>query len=285
MSRRFLVSGVALGIVAFAYGCTVRNIIGVTVGSVEVQPSSITILEGETQRLTAQVRDEFGQILPSGNVTWSSDAPSVFSIDSTTGEGQALTPGQATIWATLLGTRGSGTVSVEPGPSIVVGGPSLLFSGSVGGTAIDPITLLITNGGGGSVGGISAAVQYAEGAPAGWLSLALDGTSAPTTLTVSGQLGLLEEGVYDATLVLASQDAKISPVSVPVQAVVILDRPVIGLNPGALEFQVEAAGAPPTPQTVQVTNQGGGDLSDLQAMSLYTGEMALTVSVPSVGTA
>ncbi len=133
-------------------------------GSVEVQPSSLTILEGEALRLTAQVKDAFGQSLPGGTVTWSSDAPSVFSIDST-GMGEALAPGRATVWATLLGTRGSGSVSVEPGPSIVVSEPSLLFSGAVGGTAPDPITLEITNGGGGSVEGISASVRYAEGGP------------------------------------------------------------------------------------------------------------------------
>ena len=270
MSPRFPVSGLALGIIAFGFGCTVRNIIEVTVGSVEVYPSAITILEGETQRLTAQLKDEFGQELPSGNVTWSSDAPSVFSIDENTAEGQALGPGQATIWATRLGTRGSASVSVEPGPSIVISEPSLLFSGTVGGKAGEPITLQITNGGGGSVGGISAAVQYPEGATAGWLSLALDGTSAPTTLTLSSQLRVLEEGVYDATLVLMSEDARNSPATVAVEAVITLDRPIIGLSAGALEFRVEAGSILPDPQTVQVTNQGGGVLSDLEATPLYT---------------
>jgi hypothetical protein len=43
------------------------------------------------------------------------------------------------------------------------------------------------------------------------------------------------------------------------------------LSSTALEFQVDAADAPPAPQTVQVTNRGGGVLSDLKAMSLYLG--------------
>ncbi|MCJ7626881.1 MAG: Ig-like domain-containing protein, partial [Longimicrobiales bacterium] len=270
MNQRSLTTGLALGIVAFAQACTIRDITEVPVVSVEVQPSSITILEGETQRLTAQAKDEFGGNQPSGTVTWSSDAPSVFSIDNT-GTGEALAPGHATIWATVFGTRGSGSISVGLGPRIVVSEPSLLFSGSLGGPGPNPITLRVTNGGGGSVGGISATVQYPEGGTAGWLSLALAGTSAPTTLTVSSLNGLLEEGIYDATLLLASRDARTSPVTVPVQAVVILDKPIIRLDPQALEFHAEAAGALPAPQTVQVTNRRGGGLSDLQASILYLG--------------
>jgi hypothetical protein len=270
MSRKLLAAGLALGLVVFAHACTIRDVTEVQVGSVEVQPSSLTILEGDTQHLTAQVKDEFGQALPTGTVTWSSDAPSVFSIDST-GMGEALAPGQATVWATLLGTRGSGVVSVEPGPSLVVSEPSLLFSGTVGGTAPDSVTLEITNGGGGSVGGISASLHYPEGGATGWLSLALAGTSAPTTLTVTGLLGLLEEGTQEATLVLASQDDRISPVTVPVQAVVILGTPIIGLSSRALEFRAEVAGAPPAPETVRVTNEGGGVLSGLQVTTLYVG--------------
>ena len=270
MSRRPGTAGLALGLVMFAHGCTMRDVTAVHVGSVEVEPSSLTLLEGTGQRLTARVKDEAGQILPSGTVTWSSDAPSVFSIDST-GAGEAIAPGQATVWATLLGTRGSARVSVEPGPSIVASESSLYFPGTVGGTAPEPVTLQITNGGGGSVSGISASIQYAEGGAVGWLSLALAGTTAPTTLVVTGLVGLLGEGTFEASLVLASSDDRISPVTVPIRAVVILDKPIIGLSSRALEFRMEAAGVPPATETIQVANSGGGVLSDLQATSLYVG--------------
>ena len=270
MSRRSLTVGLASGLLLFAHACTMREITVVQVGSIEVQPSSVALLEGETTRLTAQVKDEFGQSLPAGTVTWSSDAPSIFSIDST-GVGEALASGNATVWATLSGTRGSGHVSVQPGPSIAVSEASLLFAGTVGGTAPDPATLEITNGGGGSVGGISASVQYPEGGAVGWLSLALGGTSAPTTLIVTSLLAVLEEGTHEATLVLASRDDGISPVTVPVQAVVVLDKPILGLSSRALAFQAKGSGALPAPETVRVVNQGGGVLADLQATSLYAG--------------
>jgi len=270
MSKRFLIAGAAAGIAALAYACTILDITEVPVVLVEVHPPSVTILEGENQRLTAKAKDGLGNDLPIGAVTWSSDAPSIFSIDNT-GNGEALAAGQATIWATLDGTRGSADVSVGIGPRIFVGEPWLLFFLNLGGTAPDPIGLQITNGGGGSMGGISAAVQYPEGGTAGWVSLALASTSAPSTLTVSIPLGLLEEGVHDAILVLASPDARNSPVTVPVRAVVTLDQPIIGLGPRALDFQAEAPAGPPTPQAVQVTNLGGGALLDLQAVPLYFG--------------
>ncbi|MFO8174904.1 MAG: filamin/ABP280 repeat domain-containing protein [Longimicrobiales bacterium] len=271
MKKRYLTPAVALGVVALAYACTIRDITEVPVASIEVQPSSLTVLEGESQNLTARVMDEFGNTLPDGAVTWSSDDPTVFSIDGS-GKGTALAPGQATVWATLSGTRGSGTVSVEPGPKFVVSEPSILFLRALGGADPEPVPLRITNGGGGSLGGISAAVQYPEGGADGWLSLALEGISAPATLIVTGLLGPLGEGIHDATLVLTSQDNRVAPLSVPIQAVITLDTPIIELSSTALEFQVDAADAPPTPQTIQVTNRGGGVLSDLKAMSLYPGD-------------
>lgn len=271
MSRRFFAAVAACGAVASVQGCTVRDIVEVVVSSVRVVPDSISILQGETQQLTALVRDEAGQPLPTGSLTWSSDAPSVFAIDPITGEGQAVGPGQATIWATQSGTRGSATVFVEPGPSLAVSDPSLHFVSSIGEDPPSPIIVSITNGGGGSLNGISVAIEYASGGPSGWLSLALSGTSAPATLTVSSLLGSLGEGAYHATLVLASPDALNSPVTIAVEAVVVLDTPVIGLSPFTLEFRTPAGNTPPVAQTVQITNLGGGVLSDLQTLTLYAG--------------
>ncbi|MGW8265239.1 MAG: Ig-like domain-containing protein, partial [Longimicrobiales bacterium] len=270
MSKRAVRTGVAVGIVAFAFACTIRDVTEVPVGSVVVLPSSVTLLEGETRQFTAQAKDGLGRNLPSGAVTWSSDAPSVFTVDGN-GNGEALAVGQTTVWASLDGTLGSATVMVEPGPRIVADQASLLFFGNVGGEAPDPIPVQITNGGGGSLGGISATVQYAEGEVTGWLSLALAGTSAPTTLTVSVLIGLLDEGTYDAELILVSQEARNAPFSIPVQVVVTLDQPIIGLNPRTLQFQGESGGDSPPAQTVQINNLGGGVLSGLQASALYFG--------------
>jgi hypothetical protein len=270
MSKRPVGIGVALGVVAVAFACTIRDITEVPVGSVVVQPSSVTVLEGETQQFTAQAKDAQGRNLPSEAVIWSSDAPTVFSIDAK-GNGQALTVGQATVWATLDGTRGSGSIRVDPRPSIVVDADSLLFFGDIDGTPPDPRIIHITNGGGGRIGGLSVSPEYSATGMTGWLSLALNGTTAPSSLTVSILLRSLKEGSHEATIVLSSIDAQNSPVRIPVQAVLKLSQPVISLTPTQLEFTAEVGGATPVPQTVQVTNGGGSVLSDLEISTWYVG--------------
>ncbi|MGW8265075.1 MAG: filamin/ABP280 repeat domain-containing protein, partial [Longimicrobiales bacterium] len=268
MRHRFLTATVSSVIAVALHSCTMRDITEVPVVTVEVQPSTVTVLEGGARQLTARARDGLGKELPSGAVTWASDASDVFSIDAT-GWGEGLAIGTATVWATLDGIRGSATVSVEPGPRLVVQAPQLQFFLDLARVAPETLTLEITNGGGGGIGGISATAHYPEGGASGWLSLSLSTTSAPSTLTVSVPSGLLEEGVHEATIVLASDDALNSPISVPVQAVVTQNQPIIQLSPRVIEFQAEATGGPPPPLTVQVTNTGGGDLSGLEAMPLY----------------
>ena len=66
MSTRFLISSGAVGILAFAFACTIRDVTVVDVGSVQIDPSSVTLLEGEVQDFTAQAKDGLGKTLPSG---------------------------------------------------------------------------------------------------------------------------------------------------------------------------------------------------------------------------
>jgi uncharacterized repeat protein (TIGR01451 family) len=284
MKSKILLVGFALGTAALVYACTLRDVTGVRVDIVTVQPSSATLMEGEIRSFSAQGKDGLGNTLPGGAMTWSSSDPSVVSVEAD-GTAEALSTGQATIWATLEGTRGSATITVEAGPSILLDLESVRFFGSVDGQAPAPITLQITNGGGGIVSGISAAVEYPPEGTAGWLSVALAGTNAPTTLTLSILIGLLDTGTHDATLILKSQDARNSPVRIPVQVTVTIDQPVIGVSPTALEFQGEAGGDPAEARILQVSNLGGGTLADLDAQALYTGVGGwLTVSM-SGGTA
>jgi len=271
MRTRALVVGSVAGFALLAYACTIRDITEVPVASVSVEPSTVTLLEGETQGFSAQARDEAGNGLPTGAVTWSSDDPGVFSISSE-GEGEALSAGQTTVRATLEGTRGSATILVEPGPRLLVDRQDVAFFGSVGGQTPEPVTLTLTNGGGGTLGGITASVDYPQGKTAGWLSVALTGTSAPTTLTLSVLVGLLEAGTYDADLILTSPDARNGPVAIPISIQMTLDQPIIQLSPASLQFPGVAGGTPPPAQTIRVTNGGGGTLSGLQAEALYLGQ-------------
>ena len=79
-----------MGVVAFAQACAIRSLTEVPLASVEVHPSSVTIQEGETQRLTAQAEADFSGDLPSGASNQSNVAPSVFPTDNIgTGEASA----------------------------------------------------------------------------------------------------------------------------------------------------------------------------------------------------
>jgi hypothetical protein len=265
-AARVLLLGSTVGVAALAYACTMRDITGVTVGEVVVSPPSATLLEGGTLRFIAQARDVQGVPLPSGGITWSSDDSSLVSVGAD-GVAEGLQAGQATIWAALEGVRGSATVTVEPGPTIEVTPTLLSFRTSLGGAPPDPKVVQINNTGGGTLAALSASVEYLQGGSTGWLSLSLAGTTAPTNLTVSALSGPLSAGIHTATILVAAQGAKNSPLSIPVQVEVTLDQPIIALAPTTLEFEVERDGPAPAPKTVQVTNVGGGTLSGLEALA------------------
>jgi hypothetical protein len=207
-----------------------------------------------------------GGSLPSGGITWSSDDSSLVSVGAD-GVAEGLQAGQTNIWATLEGVRGSATVTVEPGPTIEVTPAILSFRTSLGGSPPDPKVVQIINTGGGTLAALSASVEYLQGGATGWLSLSLAGTTAPTNLTVSALTGPLSAGIHTATIRVAAQGAKNSPLSIPVQVEVTLDQPIIALSPTTLEFEVERDGPSPAPKTVQVSNAGGGTLSGLEALA------------------
>ncbi len=200
------------------------------------------------------------------------------------GKAEAVAPGETTIWASLDGVRGSATVTVEAGPRIAVAPSSIGFFAGVGAEPPDPEAIEITNVGGGTLGGLSARVEYPVGGAVGWLSLSLTGTTAPSTLTVSVPSVSLAAGSYSATVLIESSTALNSPVSVPVQLVMTQDQPVIHLEPTTMTFQVETGGSAPAPQSLQITNVGGGTLSNLTATVFYqeiAGWLSLTLSSPS----
>jgi large repetitive protein len=261
-----LLSVGAMGLAVLAYACTMRDVTGVEVGEVLVSPSSATLLEGESLRFTAQARDILGNPLPVGAVTWSSDDPSAVAVGAD-GTARGLQAGQSLVWATLDGVRGSASVAVAPGPTIAAEPASLNFQASFGGPSPNPVQVRITNSGGGALEGLSATVEYPAGSPAGWVTLSLTGTTAPTDLTVSAVTGSLSAGTYSATVRVASQGARNSPVSIPLELEISLDQPVIDLSASSLEFQVEAGGPAPAPRTIQVTNAGGGNLTGLQVLA------------------
>jgi uncharacterized repeat protein (TIGR01451 family) len=106
-------------------------------------------------------------------------------------------------------------VVTEQQPVIAVGSSTITFEGTAGRAGPAPVTVAVTNGGGGTLNGLSASVWYG-GATAGWLSASLAGTTAPTQLTVTADARALLPGTYNGEVRLASAVAVNSPKSIPV---------------------------------------------------------------------
>ena len=96
----------------------------VPVASVAVTPATATVAIGQTQQLTATVRDAAGNALTGRTVTWSSSNPSI-ALVSSAGLVTAVGPGPATITATAEGKSGTATVTVPAPPAAPVASVSV----------------------------------------------------------------------------------------------------------------------------------------------------------------
>ncbi len=156
------------------------------------------------------------------------------------------------------------TVSAAPqAPSLRLSTVAATFSG----TAASPPasqSVSITNGGGGSLDGLSAGpVSYDSGA-AGWLATALSSTSAPATLTLTSSTGSLVSGTYSASVpVRAASPGGVQTVSVTLTVISGATPAVLSITPATIGFVTQAGGPAPSAQNVSVTNGGGGTLGPL----------------------
>jgi hypothetical protein len=84
------------------------------VASVEVAPSSASVVVGGTVQLTATPKDANGQPLTGRTITWASNATGVATV-STTGLVTGVAAGSATVTATSEGQSGSSSITVSTG--------------------------------------------------------------------------------------------------------------------------------------------------------------------------
>ena len=116
-----LVTGVAAGSVTITAtsegksGTASVTVAGAPVASVTVTPASASVQAGQTQQLTATLKDANGNILTGRTVTWSSNNTSVATVSSS-GLVTAKVAGSATITATSEGKSGTSALTVTPVP-------------------------------------------------------------------------------------------------------------------------------------------------------------------------
>ena len=153
------------------------------------------------------------------------------------------------------------TLVVEDLPEIVLSQSTLTFTAVEGGASPPDSVIAVTNGASAPVTGLSTTINYAG--TAGWLTAALTGTTAPTSLTVSAATGSLSPGTYNAVITVASNVAGVLSEDIAVSFTVEPPPPAIGLSTSSLTFtQTENTGTP-SAQSVNVTNTGGQTLSGL----------------------
>ncbi len=189
-------------------------------------------------------------------------------------------------------------VTVESDGVLLVGGivlppaPPLLqlsrntvsFSAVLGGAAPEAQSIAITNGGGGTLTGMTFTLTYAANQPTGWLAANLSSLAAPASLSLSASRGSLGAGSYSATIGVSAPGTSNTAQLIGVTLVVIdsTTPPAIQLSNSALLFST-TIGVAPSAQTVQVINSGSGTIGALAVSIAYGAGATGWLSTSSLG--
>lgn len=195
-------------------------------------------------------------------------APATLTLTATTG---SLLSGTYT--ATVPVTSGvasnspqnvSVTFTVAAAPAITLNPTTITFSATQGGTSPSAQTVSVTNGGGGSLSGLSASIAYGSGS--GWLAASLNQTTAPATLTLTPTLGSLTANTYTATVTVSSTVPGVTSQTVGVSFVVNPGAPaVVIVTPGYAAIRTTAPN-----QTIQLADTVKDSFGNVLSPSLAT---------------
>lgn len=160
------------------------------------------------------------------------------------------------------------TFQVE-GIPVLAAAPDPLLVTVVEGEDADPVELVIRNNGGGTLRGISAAVDYATPGQS-WLG-------APTvtqenngaTIRFTPDTEDLNRGTYRATVEVESTVPNVEPLEVDVE-LRVASGPVIVATPSSVAFTALTGQPAPAPRVVQITNGGGGTLGNMGTSVVYS---------------
>ena len=262
MERKVRV-GRAITMLALVLGgaCTERLVTSLPVGYVVVEPSVVELRPGETVRLSAEVRDPEQRTLYGHAVTWASVNEGLIKVEPD-GTVRALSPGLAVVRAGSSGVFGEAGIRVVAPRWIAIDPGEMTFSAAEGGATPQAGVASVLSDGRGSLEGLAATIEYAAGEPQGWLDVHLNGTSAPTTLTVAPKTGAATAGTYHAEVIITAPDIDAQKVVVTFQ-VAEPDAPAIEIAPTSLRFVAASGGSNPAGQSLQVQNAGGGSLTGL----------------------
>ncbi|MEZ4417615.1 MAG: choice-of-anchor D domain-containing protein [Gemmatimonadota bacterium] len=224
--------------------------------------------------LQAAVGYDAGQ--PAGWLTAGLSSTTTPALLTLTANGGSLPPGDygASVEISAPGYAPTGvrvTLSVRGSATqIQLDRTAVGFQAVRGGAVPVPQTVQVTNGGSGTLSGLTTSIDFGTG-PSGWLSARLGATTAPTALTLTANQSGLAAGTYRATVRVEAAGAANSPQTVDVTFSVTTagGAPQIGLSADSVTFAWSVGTSTPSPQNVSVTNLGGGTLSGLQTAVSY----------------
>jgi len=271
MSPAMLRVGLAglVGLAGVLGGCESLVVDAIPVAAVDVVPATVTLLEGEEASLSVVLRGPGGETLGGREVAWSTGNPEVATFPAP-GLLRALAPGETLVSVRSEGVEGTAPVRVQLGPRIAVDSLRVEWRVQTGTLPPDERRVRVTNAGGGILSGLAASViPSSGGAPPSWLEASLVAAQAPTDLRIRARADGLASGRYEGRVVVASTEARNSPVEVQVVLEVLDADPRIGLSPASVAFAAIAGSFEPASQSIQVTNPGGGTLGDLQVEVRY----------------
>ena len=191
---------------------------------------------------------------------------------STTGLGAGTYRATVPLTATTPGTPPAALdveLTLGAGPTIALSPATADLFAVPGGADPAPVTLQVTNAGGGTLAGLAVGtITYGAGA-SGWITSAtLNQATAPATLTISAQVGPLAGGTYTATIPITSTSAVNSPLAAGA-TFTVTNQATIQLSAPPPTLIANHLGGNPTPAAVQITNGTSGTLANLSVNVSY----------------
>ncbi len=195
--------------------------VGAVIGSVlatqpvvEIRDAAGNVVTTSTASVTATIA------AGGGTLTGTATVSAVAGVATFSGLGVTGVAGDRTLSFTSTGLTAAGsatfTMTAPPTPLIVVDKQSVTFTANTGANP-PPATVNITNGGPGTLSGLTLdPVVYDAGQPTGWLAATLNGTTVPTSITLTATSATLAAGTYHATVRLNAPSASNSPLSIGV---------------------------------------------------------------------
>lgn len=204
-------------------GCEEVVVSKAPIAFLELSPDSVTLLEGESARLSATASETGGRTVEAPEVAWSSDDPDVASV-SDAGLVEGLARGVTRVRAVAEGVEGTARVEVFTGPLIGLAETGIFLSVVAGLREAIEVDIEVFNDGDMELSSLEAAAEMDQGSEARWLAGRLLRSVAPTTLRVSLRPESLPVGEYRGRILVAAPSASNSPRAVRVD-LEVLERP------------------------------------------------------------